>query len=730
MVKVPEYQRSETLRPAFRQDIDVRATPDALGAEAGRSMQRVGQAVGQVADAVAKIQAFDDENAAKDADNQFAAWSREKMYGEGGFLTLEGRNAVEGRGKFEEEVEAKRKEFGASLKPGAARMYQRASAARSQSLFQQGITHQAGERKEWYRETSNARTAAFANDALAGYTNPAIVQKNIAAGLLELDGRGEMEGWSAEELTRQKSTFSSGVHAGIVTQMIDADPIAADKYLTANTDALLPADKLKLTRALETPLRAAKTDQWLQEAIGGLPADTNFTSPQTGDMLSAMVPITIQSESGNNPNAVSPVGARGRMQIMPASGRDPGFGIRPWNGTDADNVRFGTEYLGKMMTRYNNDPAKAWAAYNWGFGNLDKALARHGASWLSHAPAETRAYVAKNIKALGSGGGSSGTAAAGNNSGAWLSDLYKKAEAIKDPEDREAAFGAIDRWYNRQQRALGASRQQVMDDIEQRMIADPSFNPSTLPVSTQQVIGLSGMNAFQNAHDRKLTEGSIKTDPVVLDTLLQNAAFDPETFAKTDLTPYRSSLSDQDYMSLRGKQRSAVADTSKALRDGSVYREAISVSKEFYGAAGIRTGSSTAARSEDNRRKEAQFNGAMRQEVDEFIVREKRRPTYDEMRTIASALTINVVGSETRGAWSPGRLFDDDQDDVWTGKAFQRGDAPAGVKRRITPSFADIPTEWVNPIRQSLQKKTGRAPTNTEIATEWGNIALGMIGEN
>lgn len=110
----------------------------------------------------------------------------------------------------------------------------------------------------------------------------------------------------------------------------------------------------------------------------------------------------MMGESGGNPNAVSPKGARGLMQVMPGTARDPGFGIRPSNGTAADDARVGREYRAAMQQRYGGDLRKMWGAYNWGPGNLDKALAQYGESWINAAPAETRNYITGNLRRLGS----------------------------------------------------------------------------------------------------------------------------------------------------------------------------------------------------------------------------------------------------------------------------------------------------------------------------------------
>ena len=116
-----------------------------------------------------------------------------------------------------------------------------------------------------------------------------------------------------------------------------------------------------------------------------------------------MVSATRYSESNNrdfNANGtpvVSPKGARYGMQVMPSTAAHPGYGLAPADPNNPQDMnRLGGQYLGKMLDVYH-DPAKAWGAYNAGPGNVNRAL-QYGDSWLQHMPAETRAYVAKNMR--------------------------------------------------------------------------------------------------------------------------------------------------------------------------------------------------------------------------------------------------------------------------------------------------------------------------------------------
>jgi len=84
-------------------------------------------------------------------------------------------------------------------------------------------------------------------------------------------------------------------------------------------------------------------------------------------------------------------GAMGEMQVMPATARDPGFGITPARSNDPDELRrVGEEYARVLLNRYR-DPKLAAIAYNWGPGNTDKWLSA-GAD-VSKLPQETRGYI-------------------------------------------------------------------------------------------------------------------------------------------------------------------------------------------------------------------------------------------------------------------------------------------------------------------------------------------------
>jgi soluble lytic murein transglycosylase-like protein len=101
---------------------------------------------------------------------------------------------------------------------------------------------------------------------------------------------------------------------------------------------------------------------------------------------SALVHAVISAESGYNQSAVSRTGARGLMQLMPATAER--YGVR--NIMDpAENILGGVKYLRDLLQMFQGNLELAVAAYNAG----ENAVIRYG----NRVPpyAETTSYVPK-----------------------------------------------------------------------------------------------------------------------------------------------------------------------------------------------------------------------------------------------------------------------------------------------------------------------------------------------
>lgn len=104
------------------------------------------------------------------------------------------------------------------------------------------------------------------------------------------------------------------------------------------------------------------------------------------DVSADLVRAVIQAESGFNPRAVSPKGAMGLMQLMPATARELGVND-PFH--PADNIRGGVTYLARLLARYDQSVELALAAYNAGPASVE----RYGNAVPPYR--ETRDYVRK-----------------------------------------------------------------------------------------------------------------------------------------------------------------------------------------------------------------------------------------------------------------------------------------------------------------------------------------------
>lgn len=89
---------------------------------------------------------------------------------------------------------------------------------------------------------------------------------------------------------------------------------------------------------------------------------------QATGVPSSLVAAVVQTESGGNPQAVSPAGAKGLMQLMDTTAAHYGVS-NPFD--PQQNLDAGTRYLQSLLQKYQGNEQLAVAAYNAGPGAVD-----------------------------------------------------------------------------------------------------------------------------------------------------------------------------------------------------------------------------------------------------------------------------------------------------------------------------------------------------------------------
>jgi hypothetical protein len=98
----------------------------------------------------------------------------------------------------------------------------------------------------------------------------------------------------------------------------------------------------------------------------------------------------IRQESAFNSGAMSPAGAIGIAQFMPATAAN--MGVDPYNPVQS---LYGAAHLmANLSAMYGGNYAMALAAYNAGPGIVQYAINMGGSNWRAYLPAETQNYIA------------------------------------------------------------------------------------------------------------------------------------------------------------------------------------------------------------------------------------------------------------------------------------------------------------------------------------------------
>ncbi|WP_188678267.1 lytic transglycosylase domain-containing protein [Neptunicoccus cionae] len=260
---------------------------------------------------------------------------------------------------------------------------------------------------EYFRQGAEHQTSFYGQLA---------AEKIAAEPDIQLTGTGEVKDWADSPLAA-----SSPVRAGLLLHAIDRQYLmrwffshvaetTSQEQTTHLADLALSLDRPYV--ALAVAKEAAKRGFILPRSY----FPVTELAKHSGDVAPELALAIARRESELNPEAVSPAGARGLMQVMPGTAKEVAKDIGvEYSKTRLSedwryNAQLGTAYLASMLERYDGSYILAFAAYNAGPHRADRWIEEFGdprapqidqIDWIEHIPyRETRNYVMRVSEAL------------------------------------------------------------------------------------------------------------------------------------------------------------------------------------------------------------------------------------------------------------------------------------------------------------------------------------------
>ncbi|MCM5693270.1 lytic transglycosylase domain-containing protein [Sinorhizobium meliloti] len=189
---------------------------------------------------------------------------------------------------------------------------------------------------------------------------------------------------------RRSLALDRSEHDGRLTAIRDGVACAFIPAIMALPIALMMTVSLPCVAAADPPRDRFAANRASVAASSDPYADFVTEAAKRFAIPERWIRVVRQAESGNDPEAISPKGAMGLMQIMPATWAE--LRARHHLGNDAfdprDNILAGAAYLAELHDLYGSPGFLA--AYNAGPGRYEKHLATG-----DPLPRETIDYVAK-----------------------------------------------------------------------------------------------------------------------------------------------------------------------------------------------------------------------------------------------------------------------------------------------------------------------------------------------
>lgn len=676
----------------------------------GQEMQALGSGLQGVGDATSKIALSmqDQVNQVRvnDAVNKARQAAQSLAYDpQTGYLNLKGDaaltrpNGQDLTAEYGDKLNEQLGDIGSTLGNDAQRRQFEMNAADLQSQFHGQVeTHMLGEFRAHALSVQDGTIDLASDDAKRNWNDPTLIGPSLNAAKAAVYQKGQVSGWSASQTQAAMLATTSKVHTDVISAALEnGNANYALNYLNARKGEMTADDILKVQGHVNQNVWMGQSQQAVQAATTtAMPT----LAPTPGDRMLA---ITAQTESGNRDTApdgtpvTSSAGAKYKMQVMPATAANPGHGIAPAaNDSPAEYNRVGTQLLQALVQKYG-DPAKAWAAYNWGEGNVDKALTSSGPNWLSTAPKETQDYVAKNVAALGNPGAEVAPRTTEldfvNSALAKLPD-GSPPQLIKMTRDAATSqFGVINK-------SLDEQGNNAVSAAQRWLSSTPNATVEQMPAALMDQVKQYAPGKIDDLYKfaKTMGRGDVVTNNGRYNDIVSNMG-DYAKMSDAGWNQMQTELSGTDFKRLSQERANYLngktTDTSEGLNRAAVTRtlnENLSTLQ-----IPVNTGKDTDA---------AARVGGIRKFVDQSI--------FDAQAGLGRKMTPDEINDHINGLFSTNVQFKN------TVFGFDTGGSTS--QNLMSMTLKDLPSGAADGLRTALAKQGNKAPTDTDILNLYRKI--------
>jgi soluble lytic murein transglycosylase len=665
-MKVPTYDNlqvgANTLpTPSFRpattnpeqartlQPFKAQTTPDIAGRQlqqTGETMQKLGSQIAayqiEAEKNVAQVRVDDALNKAKEAALRLTHDKDQGYTNIRGNAALERQSGLSLEDEYTQNLVKEIRTIGEGLGTDAQKAMFSQRASELATNFRAGaMRHSADEYKSFSLSVSEGAQKLAIDQIAKDYSNPTAVTEAVDTIKAHVYREAQLTGKSATWQEARVLELTSTAHKVAIASALDSNDLSfAVGYMKQHAKEIDPVDMLPLRKAINTEsnkqLGAARADIHLQ----GVRATVD---PNDFDRV---VNITIKTESNGNPNAVSPKGAKGLMQVMDATNKSPGYGIAPAkDNSPEERVRVGKDYMRAMVKEYGRLD-QAWAAYNAGPGAVNKAVkkAEQAADkfrgvgpddYLAYLPKETQDYVAKNMAAYEGGEGKQKAKTIEEVDAALRADPYLARNPDAYKVARERAETTLRDMNNtkkiRDDEALAAA----LDGIEKN-----GGSYSKLPTAILNAVPRDKLDTVRSYADKVSKQVPVETDW----KLYYELRTDPQNLAMVNLGSLKGQFADSEFKQLVDLQQSK--DTTKQT----VIRSAEEVLKNYMVQAGINPN----PKSEKDAEKVGRVFSEFETKLNAFEAQQGKKATSKDAEEIAARMFTKV---ETAGfLWNSSKV--------------------------------------------------------------------------